>query len=48
MLYDNRISLRVWWFVAVVLVVQLIVMGVTVLNSRRVANSNPIGFLKQE
>lgn len=48
MLYDNRISLRVWWFVAVVLVVLLIVVGVTVLNSRRVANSNPIGFLKQE
>lgn len=48
MLYDNRISLRVWWFVAVVLGVLLIVVGVTVLNSRRVANSNPIGFLKQE
>lgn len=48
MLYDNRITLHVWYFVVVVIIVLLIVAGVTLLNCHRVVNSNPTNFLKQE
>lgn len=47
-LYDNRIALTVWPFLITILLVLLIVAAVVALNCWRVANSNPVEYLKTE
>lgn len=47
-LYGNRITLSVWTFLVTTVCVLLIVAVIVTLNCRRVANSNPVNYLKQE
>lgn len=47
-LYDNRIALTVWPFLVTIVLVLLIIVTVVAINCWRVANSNPVEYLKQE
>ena len=47
-LYDNRIALTVWPFLVTIVLVLLIIVAVVAINCWRVANSNPVEYLKQE
>ncbi len=47
-LYGNRITLSPWLFLLTVVCVLLIVATIVAVNCRRVANDNPVNFLKCE
>ena len=47
-LYDNRIALTLWPFLVTIVLVLLIIVAVVAINCWRVANSNPVEYLKQE